>query len=185
MKIKIITYLLLITTFFYGCDKCEETTGATRKVPYYDIPGLFPYSEGGSAKFLRNKLDTVEFQISNLQTSFNYTYTQSDCPEKIPLEQKYMQFIDSKYSNSFYLNYYINSAFYDRFAIVINDVVYINDSPLEFGLKEPIISTTILGKQYDTVTNIVNLNNDSLTFKINRYGLLKFTSKGNLFELIP
>jgi hypothetical protein len=96
-----------------------------------------------------------------------------------------MQFIDSKYRNNFYLNYYINSAFYDRFAIVINDVVYVNDSPLEFGLKEPIISTTILGKQYDTVTNIVNVNNDSLTFKTNRYGLLKFTSNGNLFELIP
>jgi hypothetical protein len=66
MKTKIITYLLLITTFFYGCDKCEETTGTTRKVPYYDIPGLFPYPEGGNAKFLKNKSDTVEFQIYKL-----------------------------------------------------------------------------------------------------------------------
>lgn len=185
MKIKTLTYLLLISAFFYGCSKCEETTGRTETLDLDIQRLLFPYENNKSVKYLRNKKDTIVFYNYGLQTNYTYTYTQVDCPTKIPLEQKHMQFIDSTYGNNFYLNYYINSSFFDNFAISINNINYVNENSLGFGLREPIVSTTILGKQYDTVTNIINVHNDSLTYKINQYGLLKFTSNGNLFELIP
>lgn len=187
MKIKTITYLLLISTFFYGCSKCVETTAAVKKVPYYEIPDLFPYNEIQTLRFLKNKTDTLIFNNLGMKTIYNYSITEeTECkPQKTPLEYKYMQFIDSVSKNNFVLSYYINYSFYDNFSITINDRNYVNGSPLGFGLKEPIVSVNVLGKQYDTVANIISVFKDSLTFKTGRYGLLKFTSNGNLFELIP
>ncbi len=186
MKTKTITYLLLLGTFFYACSKCEETTGSTRKVSPLDITLLFPYDNIKTVKFLKNKSDTVIFHNSGLQTTYNYTSTQSDCPEKIPLEEKYLQFIDSINGNEFLLMLYINSAFYSNFAISINNKIYANGNSLGFTkTSNPPISSIILGKRYDTITSVINVFNDSLTFKKKNYGLLKFTTNGNTFELIP
>ena len=51
MVIKVITCLFLITIVFYGCSKCEETTGRTETVSLRDIPGLFPYKQNEKIKF--------------------------------------------------------------------------------------------------------------------------------------
>ena len=186
MKTKTITYLLFIATIFYGCSKCEETTGRTETLDLDFQKLLFPYENYKSVKFLRNKKDTITFYNYGLQTTYNYTYTQEDCPTKIPLEQKYLQFIDSTYNNNFYLNYYINSSFYDDFAISINNKSYANGNSLGFiKTSNPPISVKILNKQYDTVTIVTNIFKDSLTFKKKKYGLIQFTNNGNLFELIP
>lgn len=185
MKTKTITYLLLIIFFFYGCSKCKETTGRTETVGRTDLPNLFPYVEGTGVKFLKNKIDTVIFKNLGLKTTYNYTKTQSDCPTIIPLEQKYMSFIDSNWGNSFYLNYYVSSSYFNYFSITINNKVICNAIKGEYAPNQPVISTTILGKKYDTVSIWNNHNSDSVIFKTINYGVLKFTTNGNLFELIP
>ena len=72
------------------------------------------------------------------------------------------------------------------FAISINNKSYANGNSLGFiKTSNPPISSIILGKRYDTITSVINVFNDSLTFKKKNYGLLKFTTNGNTFELIP
>ncbi len=185
MKIKTITYLLLIATIFNACSKCEETTGRTELVDQYDVSILFPFADGAKIKFLRNKKDTVTFQNLGLQTTYNYTKTQTDCPEKTPLEKKYMLFVDSVFGNSFYLTNYRTPAFNYLFSIIINDVSMANSEVSDFTPKQPVLSTIILGKKYDTVSVWNYHNIDSLIFKTKKYGVLKFTTNGNTFELIP
>ena len=186
MKIITLTYLIIIITFFYACSKCEETTGRTETLDLDFQKLLFPYENYKSVKFLRNKKDTIIFYNYGLQTNYNYTYTQEDCPTKIPLEQKFMQFADSLFGDNFYLNYYINSAFYDNFAISINNTIYTNENSIGFiKTSNTPVSVNILNKQYDTVTIISNVLKETLIFKKKKYGLLQFTNNGNLFELIP
>lgn len=185
MEIKTITYLLLISTFFYGCSKCKETTGSTERVSPSDISILFPYKEGDKIKYIRNKKDTVEFQNLGLQTKYEYYNTEEDCPVKKALEEKYMQFVDSINGTSFYLINYRTRSYTYYFSIVINNTVISNSSTLSYAPKQPVISTNILGKEYDTVSVWDNHMGDSAVFKTQRFGLLKFTSNGNLFELIP
>lgn len=185
MKIKTITYLLLITILLYGCTKCKEITGSTERVSPSDISILFPYKEGGKIKFKRNKKDTVEFQNLGLQTKYEYYNTEEDCPVKKALEQKYMQFVDSINGNNFYLINYRTRSYTYYFSIVINNVGISNSNTLSYAPKQPVISTNILGKEYDTVSVWGNHVGDSAVFKTKKYGLLKFTSNGNLLELIP
>jgi hypothetical protein len=185
MKTKTIIYLLLLIAIFYGCSKCKETTGAIRITSPSDISILFPYEKVAKIKFLRNKTDTIIFQNLPLQTTYNYTSTQADCPIKIPLEQKYMQFVDSVFGNSFYLINYRTPALNYLFNITINNSTIANSEVIDFRLYEPIISTIILGKKYDSVSVWSNHNLDSVIFKTKNYGVLKFTTNGNIFELIP
>lgn len=186
MKIKTFTHLLLIiTTLFYGCSKCEEVTGRTEIVNPSEIAKLFPYLEYEKITFLKNRKDTIIFQNLGLQTTYNYTNTQTDCPEKTPLEQKYMQFIDSAYGNSFYLINYRTAALNYLFNVTINNETVANSEVIDFRIHEPIISTIILGKKYDSISVWKNQKLDSVMFKTIKGGVLKFTSNGNLFELIP
>jgi hypothetical protein len=185
MKIKTITYLLLITALFYGCSKCEKTTREPEIVGKTDLPNLFPYNESVGVKFLKNKIDTVVFNSLGLKTTYNYTETQTDCPTIVPLEQKYIPFIDSVGGNSFYLNYYVSSSYFNYFSITINNKVICNAIKGEFAPTEPVVTSTVLGKKYDTVSVWNNHEGDSVIFKTIKGGVLKFTSNGNLFELIP
>ncbi len=185
MKIKTISCLLLIATIFNACSKCEETVGRTEIVNPTDIPKLFPYKGDEKIKFLRNKTDTIIFYNNGLQTSYNYTSTQTDCPEKTPLEKKYMQFVDSIYGNSFYLINYRTPALNYLFNITVNKETIANSEVIDFRLSEPIISTTILGKKYDSISVWNNQNQNSVVFKTKNNGVLKFTTNGNTFELIP
>ena len=70
MKIKTLTYLLLISAFLYGCSKCEETTRTVRITSPSHLPILFPYDKVAKIKFLRNKTDTIIFQNLPLQTTY-------------------------------------------------------------------------------------------------------------------
>ena len=185
MKTKTITYLLLFGIIFYGCSKCEETTGRTEILDPSDIPILFPYNDGAKIKFLRNKIDTVIFYYLGLQTKYNYTSTQSDCPVKIPLEQKHAKFIDSVFGNSFNLINYRTPTSNFYFDIIINNKIVAYGPVLGYAPTQPLQSTTILGKKYDTVSVWNNYHGDSVIFKTINYGVLKFYTNGNTFELIP
>jgi len=182
---KIIAVLFMLFNFFYGCSKCKETTGAIRITSPSDIPILFPYEKVAKIKFLRNKTDTIIFQNLPLQTTYNYTSTQADCPIKIPLEQKYMQFVDSVFGNSFYLINFRTPALNYYFSITINNETVVSRPVDDYAPTQPVLSAKILGKNYDTVSIWNNHNSDSVIFKTINYGILKFTTNGNLFELIP
>ena len=182
---KIIAVLFMLFNFFYGCSKCKETTGAIRITSPSDIPILFPYDNVAKIKFLRNKSDTIIFQNLPLQTTFNYTSTQTDCPEKIPLEEKYMQFIDSIFGNNFYLINFRTPSLNHYFAITINNETVASSAVVDYAPTQPVLSTKILGKYYDTVSVWNNHSGDSVIFKTINYGVLKFTTNGNIFELIP
>jgi hypothetical protein len=137
-------------------------------------------------KFLKNKTDTVIFYKTDLVTTYSYTTTQEDCPSKIPLEQKYLTFIDSVEGNNFTLFYFVDESLYSSFRIIINNQTIADGSPNQFIMPyPPFKSTTILGLKYDTTSTWSNMTNDSVTYKTLRYGVLRFTCNKNTFELIP
>ena len=169
-----------------NCNKCEETTKSPSRVDPSDIPILFPYNGKDKVKFLKNKTDTVVFHKMDLVTSYSYTTTQSDCPTKIPLEQKYLTFIDSIGGNSFTLFYFKNESLNSRFRIILNNLTIADEYPNQFIMPYPPIKfTTILGVKYDTISTWTDMSKDSITYKTLRYGVLKFTTNNNIFELIP
>jgi hypothetical protein len=186
MKTSIIKFLIPCIFLLNACNKCEETTKSPSRVDQSDIPILFPYNGKEKIKFLRNSTDTIIFYNLGINTTYNYTNTQADCPVKIPLEQKNMQFIDSVYGNNIQLINYVNSADNDQFAIVVNNAIIVEKPAINFIAKQPPIkSITILGKQYDSISTWNNIFKDSVTYKTLRYGVLRFTSNKNIFELIP
>ncbi len=182
----LLKYAIICSLLLFACNKCEETTNSPTRVDQSDIPILFPYNGKDKVRFLRNKTDTVIFHKSDLVTTYSYTTTQEDCPSKIPLEQKYLTFIDSVDGNSFMLFYYKNTSLNSRFRIIINNLTIADEYPNQFIMPyPPIKSTTILGVKYDTTSTWSNMANDSVFYKTLRYGVLRFTSNKNIFELIP
>jgi hypothetical protein len=178
--------MLICSLLLFACNKCEETTKSPSRVDQSDIPILFPYNGKDKVKFLKNKTDTVIFYKTDLITTYSYTTTQEDCPSKIPLEQKYLTFIDSVEGNSFMLFNYVNASSSDHFRIVINNMTIADGYTNQFIMPyPPFKSTTILGLKYDTTSTWSNMTNDSVTYKTLRYGVLRFTSNKNTFELIP
>jgi hypothetical protein len=178
--------MLICSLLLFACNKCEETTKSPSRVDQSDIPILFPYNGKDKVKFLKNKTDTVIFYKTDLVTKYSYTTTQEDCPSKIPLEQKYLTFIDSVEGNSFMLFNYVNASSSDHFRIIINNMTIADGYTNQFIMPyPPFKSTTILGLKYDTTSTWSNMANDSVTYKTLRYGVLRFTSNKNTFELIP
>jgi hypothetical protein len=96
-----------------------------------------------------------------------------------------MQFIDSSSGNSFYLINYRTPSENFYFAININNETVSNSAVLDYSPTQPVLSTVILDKKYDTISVWNNHEGDSVIFKTIKGGVLKFTSNGNLFELIP
>jgi hypothetical protein len=185
-KLMMLQYCIICSLLLFACNKCEETTKSPSRVDQSDIPILFPYNGRDKVKFLKNKTDTVIFYKTDLVTTYNYTTTQEDCPSKIPLEQKYLNFIDSVEGNNFTLFYFVDESLYSSFRIIINNQTIADGSPNQFIMPyPPIKSTTILGLKYDTTSTWCNMANDSVTYKTLRYGVLRFTSNKNTFELIP
>jgi hypothetical protein len=184
-KLMMLEYCIICSLLLFACNKCEETTDRPKIVGRTDIPVLFPYDLSNKIKFLKNKKDTISFYNLGIQTSYNYTNTQAECPVKIPLEQKSMQLLDSNGGNSIGLYYYVNSAFSQDFSIVVNNTIVANSSTMSFAPTRPVLHTTILGKYYDTISVWTINFQDSVVFKTVNYGVLKYTSNGDLFELIP
>jgi hypothetical protein len=185
-KLMMLEYCIICSLLLFACNKCEETTKSPSRVDQSDIPILFPYNGNDKVKFLKNKTDTVIFYKTDLVTKYSYTTTQEDCPSKIPLEQKYLTFIDSVEGNSFMLFNYVNASSSDHFRIIINNMTIADGYTNQFIMPyPPFKSTTILGLKYDTTSTWSNMTNDSVTYKTLRYGVLRFTSNKNTFELIP
>ena len=107
-KLMMLNYFIICSLLLFACNKCEETAQSPSRVFQSDLPILFPYNNIDKVRFLRNSSDTIIFYNLGINTTYNYTNTQDDCPVKIPLEQKNMQFIDSLYGNTFELINYVN-----------------------------------------------------------------------------
>ena len=185
-KLMMLQFCIICSLLLFACNKCEETTKSPSRVDQSDIPILFPYNRKDKVKFLKNKTDTVIFYKTDLVTTYSYTTTQEDCPSRIPLEQKYLTFIDSVEGNSFMLFNYVNASSSDHFRIIINNMTIADGYTNQFIMPyPPFKSTTILGLKYDITSTWSNMANDSVTYKTLRYGVLRFTYNKNIFELIP
>jgi hypothetical protein len=184
---KITNYIYLVLLIIVGCKRdCTKSTDPIRKVYQYDIPLLFPYDNIKSIAFLKNKKDTIVFHNLGISTSYSYTNTLADCPVTIPLEQKYITFVDSIEGNSFILFYYTNESLNSSFRIIINNMTMADGHSNQFIMPyPPVKSKTILGIKYDTISSWQNNHTDSLIFKAKRGGLISFTTDNNIFELIP
>lgn len=184
---KKIYYLFILILIIGACKRdCTQSTDPIRKVYQYDMPLLFPYDNIKSIAFLKNKKDTIVFHNLGISTSYSYTNTLAECPITIPLEQKYITFVDSVEGNSFILFYFIDESLYSSFRIIINNQTIADGSPNQFIMPyPPVKSTTILGIKYDTISTWQNHDNDSIIFRAQKGGLISFTSNKNIFELIP
>ncbi|MCX6185842.1 MAG: hypothetical protein NTU43_02445 [Bacteroidetes bacterium] len=184
---KKIYYLFILTLIFVSCKRdCTQITDSIQTVSKYDLDLLFPYNGIDKLRFLKNKTDTLVFYKKNMITSYSYTTTQDECPSKIPLEQKYLVFIDSIQGNNFTLFNYVNSAFNICFRIIINNKTISDGSTIDYIMPyPPVRSLIVLGMKYDTISRWQNHFNDSAFFKAQNGGLISFTDKGNTFELMP
>jgi len=184
---KITNYLYLVLLIIVACKgDCTKSTDPIRKVYQYDMPLLFPYDNIKSIAFFKNKKDTIVFHNMGISTSYSYTNTLAECPITIPLEQKYITFVDSIEGNSFILFYYTNESLNSSFRIIINNMNMADGHSNQFIMPyPPVKSTTILGTKYDTISTWQNSLNDSVVFKAKKGGLIYFTSNKNIFELIP
>lgn len=183
---KITNCLYLILLIIVACKRdCTKSTDSIKTVSEGEFKLLFPYTGIQQLRFLKNKTDTITFYKSDLLTSYSYTSTQDDCPSSIPLEQKYLTFVDSVEGNSFILFNYVNSSFNNHFRIIINNQTIVDGLSGDFVRPyPPVKSTKILGIKYDTVSSWQNNNYDSVVFKAQNGGLISFTSNKNNFEII-
>jgi hypothetical protein len=184
---KKIYYLIILLFIIDACKRdCTNSTDPIQTLPKDEFNLLFPYSGLQKLKFLKNKIDTITFNKSDLITSYSYTTTQADCPVAIPLEQKYFTFVDSVEGNSFILFNYVNASFSNNFRIIINNQTIADGSTGDFIRPYPPINKIkILNYNYDTISTWYNHSNDTVVFKAKRYGVLKFNINKNVFELIP
>jgi hypothetical protein len=177
---------LFFLSFFFGCKReCKETTNSAIPVDKIDFNCIIPYKGYERLKFLRNNTDTVIFYGQGIKSEYQYTSTQEDCPSKIPLENKYLIFLDSAYNNSFLVQMYITNTFSNYCLFKINNKIVYNGSNYYItNISPPFISLLINNIKYDT---LAYQENTSSYFYYNpcREGMLKFKSNNDIFELIP
>jgi hypothetical protein len=180
---KKIYYLILITFTISSCKQdCKEDIQSPHTIYKPIVPSLIPYIGYEKLKFLHNNTDTLTFYGQGIKTDYNYSSTQDDCPSKIPLENKYLIFIDSTYYNSFLVQLYIASDLNTYFLFKINNnTIYNGDFSI---ISKPYQSIDILGVKYDTISYKEKQNN-YLYYKTNSVGMLKFKTENDIFELIP
>ena len=119
---KKIYYLIFIAFIISSCkQECKETTNPAIPVDKIDFSCIIPYKGYERLKFLRNNTDTVIFYGQGIKSAYQFTSTQDDCPSKIPLENKYLIFLDSVYNNSFLVQMYITNTFSNCCLFKINN----------------------------------------------------------------
>lgn len=185
-KIKFLTIATIILNVVCCKPDCKEGgTAPANDLPKDDIGYLFPYGENQNLKFLKNEKDTIVFYNLGYKSGYNYTFTQEDCTRKVPLEFKSLMFYDSLEGNNFLLYHFINENFADRFTIAINKNTIYDGSVISFLiLTPPYLSLKIGNNIYDTLIYKTN-DSDYLYYKNSQYGLIKFKTNNNIFELIP
>ena len=176
-------YLFFLMLIFIACKRdCTEATKNPETIGLSDEKAILTYNGNEKLLFLKNNIDTITFIGQGIKTEYQYTTTQEDCPEKIPLENKYIVFVDTLQNNNFLLQLYISSQHYNNCIIKINNIIITN------GLSNNIIDAprktiNILGVDYNYVVNIQNGNNE-FWFQVAQKGLVKFKIDNDLFEII-
>lgn len=183
---KKIYYLILITFIISSCkQECKNDTQPVKTVYKPDVISVIPYNGNERLKFLRNGSDTIVFYGQGIKSEYQYSTTQDDCPSKIPLENKYIVFFDSVYSNSFISQVYVNNLGNSNCLIKTNNnIIYNGDAYYFTNLFPPFTSIEINNIKYDSLT-YKEKGSDYFYFKINTKGMLKFKSGSDIFELIP
>jgi hypothetical protein len=183
---KKIYYLILITVVISSCkQECKETINSAMLVDKIDFNCIVPYNGYEKLKFLRNNTDTVIFYGQGIRSEYQYTTTQDDCPSKIPLENKYLIFVDSVFNNSFVLQLYVNYQAGTYCKVIINNkTIYNGYTSGIISLSIPYISLNVLGVKYDSLSYL-NSSDNYFYYKKCTLGMLKFKSNNDIFELIP
>ncbi len=178
------TYYLLLffLSIIIGCKKdCKENTQSAYTISSTNLNAILPYKGDEKINFLKNGVDTVSFYGQGKITIYQFTSTQEDCPTKIPLENKYLIFIDSVNGDSFLLQLYINSVFNTNFLIKINNSIVGYGTEI---LDAPRDSVNINGVQYKNIVFVENVNK-FFYYQFAQKGMIKFKSNDDIFELIP
>jgi hypothetical protein len=178
-----IYYLFVFILIVFSCKQaCKEDIQSPHTIYKPIVTSLIPYIGYEKLRFLRNSTDTLTFYGQGIKTDYSYTSTQDDCPSKIPLENKYLIFVDSTYYNSFLVQLYIASDLNTYCLFKINNTTIYNG---DFSIiSKPYQSIDVLGVKYDNISYKEKLN-DYLYYMTNSIGMLKFKSGDDIFELIP
>ena len=186
-KIKFLTIATIIINMVCCTPDCKEGGIATpENLSKKYIGYLFPYGANQNLKYLKNGKDTILFYNQGYKSGYNFTFTQEDCTRKVPLEFKSLLFFDSLSKSSIELYLYINQYSHSDFKINFNDKVIFEENVGDFIiLTPPYISLKIGDIRYDTLAYKINAVGDYLYYKTIQYGLIKFKTNNNTFEIIP
>ena len=180
---KKIFYLILITCTISSCKRdCKETTNPPRTVDPTDEKLFLPYKGNELLKFLKNSKDTVILYSQGKKTAYQYTSTQEDCPDKIPLENKYLIFKDPSNNIGFLIQLYITSTFSPYCIMKINDKTVYNDHTISLSGSSSTIE--VLNISYARV-HYIGDSNVVLYFQFTDTGIVKFKYYNDIYELIP
>ncbi len=181
---KKIYYLFILSFIIVACKRdCTQTTKEPETIDKNVIAHILVYKGNEKLRFLKNGIDTVFFYGQGTRTEFQYTSAQEEtCPDKIPLENKYLVFLDSINRDNFLIQLNLNSEFSNCCLFKINDKILYNG---DFSIiTKPYQSIDVLGTKYDSISYKEKQNN-YLYYKTNSVGMLKFKTENDIFELIP
>ena len=181
---KKIYYLLILTLIFVSCKRdCQQSTKDPETVGSTNEKQFLPYKGYEVFKFLKNNSDTINFYGQSLKTEYQYTYTQEGCSQKIPLENKYIKFLDKTIdSNGYLIQLYVTSTFSTNCIMKINDKTIYNNSVSSIP-GSPIL-LDVLGTKYDEIYYIGD-SSAGLYYQFSNKGVVKFKYYNNIYELIP
>ena len=180
---KKIYYLILITVVISSCkQECKEATNPPRTVSKTNESLYLPYVGNETLKFLKNGSDTIILNSQGKKTEYQYTSTQEDCPTKIPLENKYITFIDNANTIGFLIQLYITSTFSTYCIMKINNKVVYNDHIASLSGSSSTLQ--VLNVNYDEV-HYIGDSNTVLYFQFTYKGIVKFKYYNDIYELIP
>ena len=176
-------FFIILTMLLSTCkQECKETTNPPRTVDGSDEKFFFTYKGNEAIKFLKNTTDTVILYGQGIKTEYQYTSTQDDCPTKIPLENKYVIFINSTSSIGFLIQLYMTSTFSTYCILKVNDKTVYNGHTASIPASP--VTLNVLNTNYDNVYYIGDAS-IGLYYQFTYKGIVKFKYYNDIYELIP
>ncbi|MFZ4797418.1 MAG: hypothetical protein ACOYMA_07975 [Bacteroidia bacterium] len=174
-----------VLLFFSNCGKECKTHTYNNYVEESYLPDIIPYSDTSTRLFLKNKTDTLLFKSSGLN---NQIIQDGGGAESCDLYN--LQKINLKMSTS-------DSAFFDiAYYTIKNGIsrvkinIFENVETNEYGYYDfkdfspPIQSFTILNIKYDTVIILYSTDKSGAIYLKPKFGVVKFQTPTNIYELI-
>jgi hypothetical protein len=148
---------------------------------------VLPYKDYDTIKCLRNHIDSILFFGSKIQSGYNSSYDQNECPKLIK-GQWMSQMFSNHSTDSFLLNYYIVGS-YPVYSILFDNELFgpYDASDIWYNINTD--TMYVLGKPYSSPFRMIQYPNDSHIVTNDtiyyRNGIVRIKYQNNIYEKAP